>query len=40
MWIAQLAVIDSLVAMMAFRDYDRSIQAVYRTRAATSDHKV
>ena len=38
--LAQLAVIDSLVAILAFRDYERSLQAVYRTRAATSDNKV
>ena len=38
--LAQLAIIDSLVAILAFRDYDRSLQAVYKTRAATSDNKV
>lgn len=38
--LAQLAVIDSLVAIIAFHDYDRSFQAIYKTRAATSDNKV
>lgn len=38
--LAQLAVIDSLVAIMAFQDYDVAFQAIYKTRAATSDNKV
>lgn len=38
--LAQLAVIDSLVAIMAFQDYDNAFQAIYKTRAATSDNKV
>ena len=38
--LAQLAVVDSLVAIIAFYDYDRSFQAIYKTRAATSDNKV
>lgn len=38
--LAQLAIMDSLIAIIAFRDYDRAFQAIYRTRAATSDNKV
>ncbi len=38
--LAQLAIIDSLVAIMAFRNYDEAYQAIYKTRAATSDNKV
>ena len=38
--LAQLAVVDCLVAIIAFHDYDRSFQAIYKTRAATSDNKV
>lgn len=37
--LAQLAVIDSLVAVVAFQDYDDAFQAIYKTRAATSDNK-
>lgn len=38
--LAQLAVIDSLVAIIAFQDYDHAFQAIYKTRAATSDNKI
>ncbi|RHR10280.1 MurR/RpiR family transcriptional regulator [Pseudoflavonifractor sp. AF19-9AC] len=38
--LAQLAVIDSLVAIVAFQDYDNAFDAIYKTRAATSDNKV
>jgi len=37
--LAQLAVIDSLVAIIAFQNYDKSFQAMYRTREATSENK-
>ena len=37
--IAQLAVIDALVALAAFRDYDASYEAIEATRRATSDTK-
>jgi DNA-binding MurR/RpiR family transcriptional regulator len=38
--LAQLAVVDSLVAIMAFQDYDSAFEAIYKTRAATSDNKI
>ena len=38
--LAQLAVMDSLIAIVAFQDYDKSFQAIYKTRASTSDNKV
>ena len=38
--LAQLAVMDSLIAIIAFQDYDKAFQAIYKTRAATSDNKV
>ena len=34
--LAQLAVMDSLIAIVAFQDYDKSFQAIYKTRASTS----
>ena len=37
--IAQLAVIDSLVAVISFMDYDSSYDAIQKTRNATSSHK-
>lgn len=37
--IAQLAIIDSLVAIVAFQDYDDSYQAIQSTRKATSQNK-
>ena len=37
--IGQLAVIDALVALAAFQDYDASYRAIESTRAATSDAK-
>ena len=37
--LAQLAVMDSLIAIVAFQDYDKSFQAIYKTRASTSDNK-
>lgn len=37
--IAQLAIIDSLVAIAAFQDYDDSYQAIQQTRRATSQNK-
>lgn len=37
--IAQLAVIDAIVALAAFLDYDRSFKAIQSTRQATSDNK-
>lgn len=37
--IAQLAVIDSLVAVISFMDYDSSYNAIQKTRNATSSHK-
>ena len=38
--LAHLAVIDCIVAMMAFKNYDRSLNAMQRTRQATSGNKV
>lgn len=38
--LVQLAVIDSLIAVIAMRDYEKSLQYIYRTRAATSDNKM
>lgn len=38
--IAQLAIIDSLVAIVAFADYDDSYEAIQKTRQATSDGKL
>lgn len=37
--IAQLAIIDSLVAIVAFQNYDDSYQAIQQTRKATSQNK-
>lgn len=37
--LAQLAVMDCLIAIIAFQDYDSAFQAIYKTRAATSDNK-
>ena len=37
--LAQLAVLDCLVAIMAFRDYDRSLEAMRATRLSTSYEK-
>jgi len=37
--LAQLAVIDSLVAIIAFRDYDRAYHSIYKIRTATTDNK-
>lgn len=37
--IAQLAIIDSLVAISAFQDYEDSYQAIQRTRKAASQNK-
>ena len=37
--IAQLAVIDSLVAVISFMDYDTAYAAIQKTRNATSSHK-
>ena len=37
--LAQLAVLDCLVAIMAFRDYDRSLDAMRATRLSTSYEK-
>lgn len=37
--IAQLAVIDSLVAVISFMDYESSYTAIQKTRNATSSHK-
>ncbi len=37
--IAQLAIIDCLVAIVAFEDYDDSYQAIQQTRRATSQNK-
>jgi DNA-binding MurR/RpiR family transcriptional regulator len=37
--IAQLALIDTLVAMVALRDYENSYNAIQQTRKATSDNK-
>jgi len=38
--LVQLAVIDCLVAVIAFRNYEKSMQLIYKTRAATSDNKM
>ena len=38
--IAQLAVVDALVALAAFQDYDASYEAIEATRRATSGTKV
>lgn len=37
--ITQLAIIDSLVAVIAFKDYDESFTAIQHTRSATSINK-
>lgn len=37
--IAQLSVIDSLVAILSFMDYDKSYEAIQKTRNATSGRK-
>ena len=37
--IAQLAVIDSLTAVMSFMDYDKAYEAIQKTRSATSGRK-
>lgn len=37
--IAQLAIIDSLVAIVAFRSYEKSYDAIQKTRNATSNRK-
>lgn len=37
--IAQLAVIDTLVAMISLRNYEKSYQAIQQTRQATSENK-
>lgn len=37
--IAQLALVDALVAMVALGDYDKSYHAIQQTRKATSDNK-
>ncbi|MCI8422507.1 MAG: MurR/RpiR family transcriptional regulator [Lawsonibacter sp.] len=37
--LAQLAVIDSLIAIVAFRDYDQAYQSIYKIRTATMDNK-
>lgn len=37
--IAQLAIIDTLVAIVAFKNYEESYNAIQRTRRATSDNK-
>lgn len=37
--LAQLAVIDSLIAIVAFQDYDASFQSIYKIRTATMDNK-
>lgn len=38
--VAQLAVIDCLVAVIAFENYDRSLEAIRKTREATSGNKL
>ena len=38
--LAHLAVIDCIVAMMAFKNYDRSLSAMQKTREATSGNKM
>lgn len=37
--LAQLAIMDCLIAIIAFQDYDSAFRAIYKTRAATSDNK-
>ncbi|MGI6070521.1 MAG: MurR/RpiR family transcriptional regulator [Blautia sp.] len=37
--IAQLAVLDVIVAMIAFKNYEKSYQAIQKTRRATSENK-
>ena len=37
--VAQLSVIDSLVAVMSYMDYDAAYDAIQRTRRATSGRK-
>lgn len=37
--LAQLAIMDTLVASVAFKDYDDSYTAIQKTRKATSDNK-
>ena len=37
--LSQLAVVDTLVALSAFRDYDKSFRAIQQTRKATSNNK-
>ena len=37
--IAQLAVIDSLVAVISFMDYDKAYGAIQKTRNATASNK-
>lgn len=37
--IAQLAIIDSLVTIVAFKNYEKSYNAIQRTRGATSENK-
>ena len=37
--LAQLAVIDSLIAIVAFRDYDQAYQSIYKIRTATMVNK-
>lgn len=37
--LAQLAVFDSLIAIVAFQDYDSSFQSIYKIRTATMDNK-
>lgn len=38
--IAQLAVVDSLSAIISFMDYDKAYEAIQRTRNATSERKM
>ena len=38
--IAQLAMIDTLVAIVAFEDYEDSYTAIQKTRKATSENKL
>ena len=37
--IAQLAIIDAIVAIVAFDNYEESYTAIQRTRRATSENK-
>ncbi len=37
--IAQLAILDSLIAIMAFENYDFSYQSIQRTRESTTENK-